>query len=319
MDWIKVRIKTSHEGIEPVSAVLEDFGITGIEIFDKEDFKDFLKNNKKYWDYVDERLEELKNEEGGIALYLSADKEGEETLGKIRTAMSDLKEKDKTAGSLEIITENVKDEDWSENWKKYFKPLAVGEKILIVPEWEEIPETKRKVFLINPGVSFGTGSHESTRMCIKELEKEIKPGMTVSDLGCGSGILSVIALLLGADMVKAADIDPMAVETAYKNLTLNGFDRKMLKAYAGDVTSDKALFEKFSENKADIVVANIVADVIIALLAHVKAFMKKDGKFICSGIIKERTLETEKAVKDAGFKIESVHTEGEWSLIKASL
>lgn len=319
MDWIKVKIITTGEGIEPVSAVLDDLGISGIEISDKEDFKEFLENNRKYWDYVDEELEKLKDADTVVTLYLSDDEEGENTLGEIKNALKELKSADLNVGTLEVTTEKVKDEDWSENWKQYFKPLEIGEKILVCPQWEEVPETDRKVFVINPGMSFGTGSHESTRMCIEELEKAVTEGCTVTDLGCGSGILSVISLILGAKKVRAVDIDPAAVEVSYSNLDLNGFDKERLEGFAGDVTSDKTLFDTLSENKADVVVANIVADVIIALSGFVKHFMKSDGTFICSGIIKERTDEVEAALEKAGFKIESVRTQGEWSAITASL
>lgn len=318
MDWIKVKIITSKEGIEPVSAVLSDLGISGIEISDKDDFKEFLENNRKYWDYVDEELERLKDADTVITLYLSDDEEGESTLSEIKSALSALKGAELDLGSLEVSTEKVKDEDWSENWKQYFKPLEIGEKILVCPQWEKIPQTDRKVFLINPGMSFGTGSHESTRMCIEELEKAVTLGCTVTDLGCGSGILSVISLILGASKVRAVDIDPAAVEVSYSNLALNGFEKEKLEGFAGDVTCDEELFEYLSANKAEIVVANIVADVIIALSKFAKAFMKEGGKFICSGIIKERTDEVAHALENAGFNIKSVRTQGEWSLVVAT-
>lgn len=317
MDWIKVKIITTSEGLEPVSNALDDLGISGIEISDKDDFKEFLENNRKYWDYVDEELEKLKTADTVVTLYLSDDEEGEEMLSNIKASLNELKDVAENVGSLFVSCEKVKDEDWSENWKQYFKPLEIGEKILVCPQWEEIPETDRKVFLINPGMSFGTGSHESTRMCIEELEKAVKDGDTVCDLGCGSGILSVISLILGAKKVRAVDIDPQAVEVSYSNLALNGFEKDCLEGFAGDVTSDKELFEKLSGDKADIVVANIVADVIIALSRFAKAFMKENGTFICSGIIKERTDEVKTALEDAGFVISEVRTQNEWSAIVA--
>jgi len=317
MDWIKVKIITTGDGIEPVSAVLDDLGISGIEISDKDDFKEFLENNRKYWDYVDEELEKLKDADTVVTLYLSDDEEGEAKLSEIKACLNDLKTKAENLGSLLVSCEKVKDEDWSENWKQYFKPLEIGEKILVCPQWEQVPETDRKVFLINPGMSFGTGSHESTRMCIEELEKAVTEDCTVCDLGCGSGILSVISLILGAKKVRAVDIDPAAVEVSYSNLSLNCFEKERLEGFAGDVTSDKELFEKLSKDKADIVVANIVADVIIALSRFAKAFMKDGGTFICSGIIKERTAEVKDALERAGFEIKEVRTQNEWSAIVA--
>ena len=314
MNWIKVSIETIKDGVDIVSSMLDDFGISGVEIADKEDFKEFLENNRKYWDYVDEELEALKDKETTVTFYLSED--DEKKLEEIKEAVDFLKTAE-SIGSLNIITENVKDEDWSENWKKYFKPIEIGENILVCPQWEEVPETDRKVLMINSGMSFGTGTHESTRMCMEELEKSVQCGMTVTDLGCGSGILSVLALILGAEKVRAVDIDAEAVKVTYSNLLLNNFDDEKLSGYAGDITTDEELCKVLSENKADVVVANIVADVIIMLSKYVKAFMKEDGLFICSGIIKERTDEVKDAILNQGFTVKDVRTEGEWSVIVA--
>ena len=308
MNWTELKITTTAEGIDPICGVLYDLGITGVEISDKDDFKEFLENNRKYWDYVDEELEKLKTADSCITVYFGDDAEGEESMRQAIDAVSALN-LEKTA----FHQKAVKDEDWSENWKQYFKPLEVGEKVLIVPEWEDVPESERVKFIINPGMSFGTGSHESTKMCIVEIEKYVKQGDKVLDLGCGSGILSVIALLLGAGDATAVDIDPMAVEVAYSNLALNGLPREIYHGYDGDITTDKALCAKLAENKYEIVLANIVADVIIALSKFVKAFMKPDGVFICSGIIIDRKDEVVSALENAGLKVKEVRTMGEWA------
>ncbi|MBR5614967.1 MAG: 50S ribosomal protein L11 methyltransferase [Clostridia bacterium] len=314
MNWIQLKITTTGEGIDPICGVLYDMDITGIEISDKDDFKEFLENNRKYWDYVDEELERLKTADSCITVYLSDDAEGKAQLEKVKTAVSAL-----NIPNTMFHTENMKDEDWSENWKQYFKPLEIGKKVLIVPEWEEnVPETDRVKFVINPGVSFGTGSHESTKMCIEEIEKALSTGDSVLDLGCGSGILSVIALLLGAKDAVAVDIDPMAVETAYSNLALNNLPKDIYHGYAGDITTDKQLCQKLSERKYDIVLANIVADVIINLSGFVKNFMKDDGVFICSGIIIERKDEVRKVLEDAGLKIKEERVMNEWAAFTAT-
>ncbi|MBO4941360.1 MAG: 50S ribosomal protein L11 methyltransferase [Clostridia bacterium] len=310
MNWIELKITTTAEGIEPICDALYDLGLTGVQISDKDDFKEFLENNRKYWDYVDEELEKLKEADSCITVYFGDDDEGRVVLDAAKKAVLALR-LSKTA----FCEKAVKDEDWSENWKQYFKPLEIGEKILIVPEWEEVPDSNRVKFIINPGMSFGTGSHESTKMCIEEIEKHIKGEDTVLDLGCGSGILSVIALLLGAKEATAVDIDPMAVETAYQNLELNNLPKEIYRGFAGDITTDKALCEKLSTEKADIVLANIVADVIIALSGFVKDFMKDDGTFICSGIISERTDEVVDALKKADLKVQDIRTMGEWSAV----
>ncbi len=322
MDWIQIKITTTNEGIDPICGVLYDMGITGIEISDKEDFKEFLESNRKYWDYVDEELERLKDADSCITIYFSKDEEGLAQLEQVKNAICELRRADTDGlfGSLEILTENMKDEDWSENWKQYFKPLEIGKRVLVVPEWEtDVPQNDRVKFLINPGMSFGTGSHESTKMCIEEIEKYVKQGDKVLDLGCGSGILSVIALLLGAGDATAVDIDPMAVEVAYSNLALNGLPREIYHGYDGDITTDKALCAKLAENKYEIVLANIVADVIIALSGFVKDFMKEDGVFICSGIIIDRKDEVIAALENAGLKVKEVRTMGEWAAVVCTL
>ncbi len=322
MDWLQIKIITTNEGIEPICGALYELGITGIEISDKEDFKEFLENNRKYWDYVDEELEKLKEADSCVTLYFSKDQEGEAQLALVKAAVEELHKQDNDGvfGSLKIIEEEMRDEDWSENWKQYFKPLEIGEKVLVVPEWEtDIPESDRVKFIINPGLSFGTGSHESTRMCIEELEKHLQKGDRVLDLGCGSGILSVIALLLGAADAAAVDIDPMAVEVAYSNLRLNGLSDEIYHGFDGDITSDTALREKLAENKYEVVLANIVADVIIALSVFVKDFMKENGVFICSGIIIERKDEVVAALENAGLRVKKVRTMGEWAAAVCTL
>lgn len=318
MNWIQLKIITTTNGIDPISAVLYDMGITGIEISDKDDFKEFLENNRKYWDYVDEELEKLKTADSAITVYFGNDEEGKEQFAEVKARLDEIS-KSTDDFWLSLETTEVKDEDWSENWKQYFKPLEIGERVLIVPEWEEVPETDRVKFVINPGHSFGTGSHESTRMCIEEIEKNLKEGASVLDLGCGSGILSVIALLLGAKEATAVDIDPMAVETAYSNLALNNLPKEIYQGFAGDITTDKDLCEKLSQNKCDIVLANIVADVIINLSGYVKDFLKEDGVFICSGIIIERKDEVKDALKKAGLVIKEERTMGEWAAYTATL
>lgn len=322
MEWLEVKITTTAEGIEPITGVLYDMGISGIVISDKEDFAQFLENNRKYWDYVDEELEKLKDSDSSVTFYLSDDGLGLENLAAVRGGMAELKKSDKDGifGALEVSIANVKDEDWSENWKKYFRPLPIGERVLIVPEWES-GEVKnpdnRVIFTINPGMSFGTGSHESTQMCIEEIEKAVKKGDKILDLGCGSGILSVIALLLGAGSATCVDIDENAVDVAFSNLKLNKLSEDVMTGYAGDITSDNELREKLGKDY-DIVAANIVSDVIIALAPYVRGFLKNGGKFICSGIINERRSEVKDALTSAGLKCENVRVRNEWSAIVCS-
>lgn len=316
MDWIKLSISTTTEGIEAVCAVLMEQGVTGVEIDDSTDFHNFLENNRDKWDYVDEEL--LAAHEGGsyVSFYVTDDTEGKETASLVKDAIKVLKSQDEDGqfGTLELSGTNMKEEDWSENWKQYFKPLNVGDKILILPEWETLDApTDRTVFTVNPGMSFGTGAHHTTQLCIKAMEKHLKNGMTVLDLGCGSGILSIISLLLGADHATAVDIDENAVKIAVENAEKNNIDLSKYRTMAGNVTCDKELFLKISDRKYDIVLANIVADVIIGIKDIVPEFLKDGGIFITSGIIEERLDDVVSSYKETDFTPVSEEHQGGWA------
>ena len=318
MDWIKLSISTTTEGIEAVCAVLMEQGVTGVEIDDSTDFHNFLENNRDKWDYVDEEL--LKAHESGsyVSFYVTDDTEGKETVSLVKDALLALKSQDADGGfgTLEISGTNMKEEDWSENWKQYFKPLNVGDKILILPEWETLTQpTDRTVFTVNPGMSFGTGAHHTTQLCIKAMEKYLENGMTVLDLGCGSGILSIISLLLGATHATAVDIDENAVKIAVENAEKNNIDLSRYRTMAGNVTCDEKLFAKISDRKYDIVLANIVADVIIGIKDIVPAFLKDNGIFITSGIIEERLDDVVSAYSETDFTQISEEHQGGWAAL----
>lgn len=315
MDWIKVVIYTTSEGIEPLSGRLYQLGITGLEIEDEQDFKDFLENNKQYWDYVDDELIKEKEGETEVIAYVSDNAAGHEMLMAIRNTVAELKslDEDNEFGRLEIEIDNTKEEDWANNWKKYFHPLEVGKKVMIKPEWEELSEpTDRIVFNINPGMSFGTGSHYTTQLCIENLEDYVKSGVKVLDLGCGSGILSIISLLLGADSAFAVDIDPNAADIAYENAQRNDVDISKYTVKAGDIITNEELQKEIAQNKYDVVLANIVADVIIALAPKAKEFMKEGGVFITSGIIEDRVEDVKTALVKCGFTVVKIDQRKDW-------
>ncbi|MCD8390664.1 MAG: 50S ribosomal protein L11 methyltransferase [Firmicutes bacterium] len=314
MDWLKVTIYTTSEGIDPLSGRLYGLGITGLEIEDERDFKDFLENNKQYWDYVDEDLIKEKSGETKVSVYVNDNAAGNEMIIAIKGELAALKalDADGEFGRLEYEINGVRDEDWQNNWKKYYHTMEIGERVIIKPVWEDFPAERggKVVFNIEPGLSFGTGSHETTRLCIESLEKYVKPGMKILDLGCGSGILSIIALLLGAESADAIDIDPNAVGTARQNARRNGIDDSRYTLYAGDILTDKSIQGKLGEY--DIVLANIVADVIIALSPAAKKYMKDGGVFITSGIIESRTDDVKTALDAAGFKTVSERRQKDW-------
>lgn len=315
MNWIKVSVFTTSQGIEPVSGRLYQLGISGIEIEDEQDFKDFLENNRQYWDYVDEELVHKMEGETKVIAYVSDDTAGRELLLSIKSTLAELKSLDENDefGRLETEIDNMTEQDWANNWRQYFHPIEIGEKVMIKPEWEELSEpTDRIVFNIEPGMSFGTGSHYTTQLCIEALERYIKPGVKMLDLGCGSGILSIISLLLGADMAAAVDIDPNAVDTAYQNADRNNIDKSRYKVLSGNVVTDSDIQAEIAENKYEVVAANIVADVIIGLAPKAKEYMADGGVFITSGIIADRLQDVKNALIENGFKIEEINQRKDW-------
>ncbi len=315
MDWIQLSISTTTEGVEPVCAVLMEAGVTGMEIEDSADFHNFLETNKDKWDYVDDEL--LRAHEGGtfVKFYVTDNACGADMRTQVQEGLIRLAELDeqKEYGTLKVSAVGMKEEDWAENWKQYFKPLNVGNKILILPEWEHLSEpTDRTVFTVNPGMSFGTGSHHTTQLCIKGLEQYLVPHMSVLDLGCGSGILSIIALLLGAEDATAVDIDPNAVEIAVQNAKRNKIDLNTYRTFAGNIVTDQALFNAVSDKEYDVVLANIVADVIIGIEPFVPKLLKKGGVFITSGIIAERADDVISAYEKTGLTLAGREDQGGW-------
>lgn len=315
MQWLKVSIYTSSEGIESVCGRVYALGITGVEIEDFNDFTDFLENNKQYWDYVDEELIEEKKGETRIIVYISDTADGMETLLSLKASIAQLKEYDSEGlyGRLEIETDTLNEEDWANNWKKYFHPMNVGEKLLICPEWEacENPEN-RVVFKINPGMTFGTGSHYTTRLCLEEIEKYADGDSVVADLGCGSGILSVVSLMLGAKHATAVDIDSNAHDIAYANAQRNDVDKSAYRVLTGNVLTDERLTNEIADRKYNLVCANIVADVTISLAPYAREIISDDGIFITSGIIEDRADEVSAAIEKNGFEIINRRREKDW-------
>ena len=313
MKWLAIHIDTSPAGLEPVSSMLEDLGIEGLVIEDEGDFRDFLEHNRQYWDYVDEELDRSMAGKCRVTFYVEDGDQGFTTVAAARIAMADLKKAHPEYAPLIMTIDGIEDADWENNWKAFYKPMEIGERLIVIPDWEEADPQGRVALRMNPGLTFGTGSHATTRLCLQAREKLVHPGMKVLDLGCGSGILSIAALLLGADSAFACDIDEKAVDVAYENAALNGVGREKYTVRAGDVTSDQRLRKEMG-GSWDIVVANIVSDVIIALAPTVGELLAENGVFICSGIIDDRAEEVKGKLEEAGFAIlESRSSEGWFS------
>ena len=311
MKWLELHIDTTPAGIDPVGELLGDYGVDSLMIDEEGDFKDFLENNRQYWDYVDENLLREKRGRCRVTIYLPEDDGGWHTLGQVRIALAALKKQHGEYAPLLLTMENVADEDWENNWKAFYKPMEIGERLLIVPEWEQADVPGRVKLILNPGLTFGTGSHATTRICLAAMEEYARPGLRVLDLGCGSGILSIAALRLGAERAFACDVDPVCVNVAYENAALNGVDRARYTVRAGDVTADRALAAEFGGDY-DVVVANIVADVIIALAPRVRPLLKAGGVFLCSGIIDDRADEVRARLVDAGWEIAEANSSDGW-------
>ena len=294
-DWLEVTIETTDGEMEALAARLTMNGAEGLVLENEADFKTFLEQNRQYWDYVDDALLERMKGVARVKFYVTDDAEGREQMAQALQGIDN-----------PVSTAPMKEEDWAYGWQKYYQPMAVGERVYIVPEWERgkpVPEGRTAVYL-NPGLTFGTGSHASTQLCLGLLEKHLVPGGAVIDLGCGSGILSIAALNLGCGRAVGVDIDPKAVDVAYENAELNGIGRDRYLVRAGNVLSDQGLVEELCQaGPYPIVLANIVADVVIPLSAQAGRYLAPGGTFICSGIIDTRANEVEEALKKNGLKI----------------
>lgn len=311
MDWLELKIDTSPAGVDAVAALLEEQGVTGMMIDDERDFQDFMAHNQAYWDYVDEDLVKEKAHLSRVTFYVENTPEGYGTIAAVRIAMQSLKQRHPEYAPLLLTMENVKDEDWENNWKQFYKPMEIGERLLVIPAWEKAKANGRVTLTLNPGLTFGTGSHATTRLCLAALEQHIRGGERVLDLGCGSGILSIAALRLGAKSAFACDIDEKCIDVAYENAALNGIGKTQLTVRQGDATKAGALRTAIGTGY-DVVVANIVADVIIALAPQVRHFLKEGGLFLTSGIIDDRAEEVAAALTAAGWTIEETRSSEGW-------
>ena len=314
MDWVEVDIYTTSEGIEAVTGSLLGLGINGFVIKDAKDFEEFLSDKSVNWDYIDDDLMGLKNCETTVTAYLPENAQGLDYLEAVKAELRALKTRDteNAFGRLEYELKNVREEDWANNWKQYFKPLEIGDKLLIKPSWEEITEGEtRKILEIDPASSFGTGQHNTTQLCLELVEKYLGDGDRVLDLGCGSGILSIGAVLLGAQECTAIDIDANSVKIAGENAEKNNIPAEKYHAICGNVIDDAALVAEIGTG-FDMVCANIVADVLIGMSGLFKGFLKQGGRLIVSGIIDMRKDEVLDVIKAQGFILDEIREKEDW-------
>ena len=317
MDWLEVHVETNHAGLDAVETFLSARGVDGVVIEDEAEFRDFLEENRAHWDYVDDKLSSAMRGKSRVTFYLPADEEGFARLATLRVELQDFRREHAEFGTLLMTMDDLSEADWENNWKQYYRPTEVGRRLLIVPEWEKEEAAKvrrwreRVPLILEPGLTFGTGSHATTQLCLAALEATVCGGERVLDLGCGSGILSIAALKLGAAEAVAVDIDEACRGVAYENAARNGIGKDRYTVTIGDVLTDGALRASLGGGY-DIVVANIVADVILALSPIARDFLKPGGVFLVSGIIDSRAEEVSAQLEKDGWALAPAQSRDGW-------
>ena len=307
MAWLEITIDTASEKINSVVTVLTARGFSDLVIEDQEEFETFLVENRAYWDYIDETLQEKLQGLSHIKLYL----EDTDTAGmaRLEKALKELK--------LTMSVSPLAETNWEESWKDNYPPQEVGKTIVVLPYWRAEEETDRVKVILDPGLTFGTGAHPSTQMVMEKMEEVVRPGVHCLDLGSGSGILSIAALRLGAESAVGIDIDPKAEDIARENAAYNGFSSPEFTALTGNVTEDKALMDSLAGTEYDVVLVNIVADVIIGLSPVLPNFLTEKSILICSGILDTRLEDVLSALKKAGLTVTAVKEKEDWRCVTA--
>ena len=315
MAYLEITVDTASDSIEDVAAALTAGGFADLVIEDQAEFAQFLDQNRAYWDYIDEELEQKLQGLSHIKLYL--EEEDEAGLSRLKALVQQLQEKG-SFGELALHIAPLAEVDWEESWKESYPPQCIGEKLLVLPYWLAETDTEGRLpVILDPGLTFGTGAHPSTQMVMAFMEQLPLAGKKCIDLGSGSGILSIAALRLGAKSAVGVDIDPKAEDIARQNCSYNGFSAPEFTAFTGNVLSDKKLMAKLSGEKYDLVLVNIVADVIVALSPVLPNFLAEDGTLILSGILDSRLADVKQALHAAGLTVTAVGEKEEWRSITA--
>jgi ribosomal protein L11 methyltransferase len=307
MNYLSIIIYTTHEGVEPVTGRLYNLGINGVEIKDKADIDEFVAENSENWDCTENDIISDMPDEVIIKAYVPDSPAGAETIKLIKASMRQLKDYDTEHlfGRLETEISETSDQDWANNWKKYYKPVHIGRHLVIVPKWEEYkPFVSDKVIKMDPGAAFGTGTHETTRLCLEFIEEFVSSNTNMLDIGTGSGILALTALKLGAKSAIGVDIDELAVKAAYENAQLNEVEDRFT-AQCGSLAQNVS-------GTFNLITANIVADVIISLVPDIPAHLAPGGIFVTSGIIAPREEEVRTALLLHGMYVFDSKKQKDW-------
>ena len=314
MKWNQFRLKTTTEAEDIVSSMLADLGIEGVQIEDKIP----LTQSDKEQMFVD-ILPDIPEDDGCayLTFYLDEDVDKQELLLKVRQELEEMRSY-LNVGECTIEESQTEDVDWVNNWKQYFHQFYIDD-ILVIPSWEnvEAKDSDKMVIHIDPGTAFGTGMHETTQLCIRQLKKYVTEDTEILDVGCGSGILGMLALKFGAKHSVGTDLDPCAIDATYENMDNNGISRDQYEVMIGNIIDDKAVQDKVGYEKYDIVAANILADVLVPLTPVIIHQMKKGGIYITSGIIEDKGEVVVEAVKKAGLEVLEVNHQGEWVSVTA--
>ena len=314
MKWNQFRLKTTTEAEDIVSSMLADLGIEGVQIEDKIP----LTQSDKEQMFVD-ILPDIPEDDGCayLTFYLDEDVDKQELLLKVRQELEEMRSY-LNVGECTIEESQTEDVDWVNNWKQYFHQFYIDD-ILVIPSWEnvEAKDSDKMVIHIDPGTAFGTGMHETTQLCIRQLKKYVTEDTEILDVGCGSGILGMLALKFGAKHSVGTDLDPCAIDATYENMDNNGISRDQYEVMIGNIIDDKAVQDKVGYEKYDIVAANILADVLVPLTPVIIHQMKKGGIYITSGIIEDKEDVVVEAVKEAGLEVLEVNHQGEWVSVTA--
>ena len=307
MAWLEITIETTSKKIDHAVTNLTAHGFSDLVIEDQEEFETFLEDNRAYWDYIDEGLQQKLQGLSRIKLYLEdSDTQG---MARLEGVLNQL--------GLTAKIAPLPETNWEESWKDNYPPQPIGEKIVILPYWLAGTEGDRLSVILDPGLTFGTGAHPSTQMVIETMEQVVKPGFRCLDLGSGSGILSITALRLGAESAIGVDIDPKAEDIARENAAYNDFCAPAFTALTGNVTEDTALMEQLAAQEYDLVLVNIVADVIIGLAPYLPHFLTEKSTLILSGILDVRLPDVLEALEQAGLAVVSIREKEDWRCIRA--